>query len=109
MRHRILGFIGRGRRRRLSLLIGLAGALALAAFVITNALAVHDEGVFQLDGNAFSTANSSAGAPSEICEAVAAPSIRRTTDSASAVSPKVANSSSNRAERCSGTSAGPSW
>jgi len=51
MRHRILGFIGGGRRRRLSLLIALTGSLAaLAVLLITNAFAVHDL-KFQLDGD----------------------------------------------------------
>jgi hypothetical protein len=53
----------RDRRRRL-LLVPLLAVAALAAFAITNALAVHDEGVFQLDGNAFSTANSTPTMPS---------------------------------------------
>jgi hypothetical protein len=51
MRHRILAFIGGGRRRRLSLAAGLVVSVAaLAVFMITNALAVHDEN-FELDGN----------------------------------------------------------
>ena len=55
----------------------------------------------------FSTANASAGAAAEMSAAVDSPSIRRTTDSASSVRPNVANSSSKRASRTSGTSAPP--
>ena len=52
MRRRIHGFTGGGRRRRL-VRIALAGSVAaLGVFVLTNALAVNDLGVFQLDGNA---------------------------------------------------------
>src|SRR5437763_6154693 len=51
MRDRILGFIGWGRRRRLTLTLGLVVSVAgLAVFMITNALAVHDL-KFELDGN----------------------------------------------------------
>ena len=49
MSDRILGPKGRRRKRRLLLSLALSVA-ALAAFAITNALAVHDE-EFQLDGN----------------------------------------------------------
>ena len=51
MRHRILGLIGGGRRRRRTLTLGLVVSLAaLAVFMITNALAVHHL-KFQLDGD----------------------------------------------------------
>jgi hypothetical protein len=48
---RILGPSG-SRRRRRSLLGGLASFLLLSLLVVPNAFGVHDEGVFQLDGNA---------------------------------------------------------
>ena len=54
MRERILGF-GGGRRRRRFLLGVVASVAALGVLVITNALAVHDTGRFQLDGDAESS------------------------------------------------------
>jgi hypothetical protein len=51
MRQRILGF-GGGRRRRRVLLATMALAVALGAFLISNAMAVHDLGLFELDRNA---------------------------------------------------------
>ncbi|MFL5798027.1 MAG: hypothetical protein ACJ77A_08850 [Actinomycetota bacterium] len=53
---RILGPAGRGRRRTL---FGAFLAISLlAVFVAPNAFAVHDYGVFQLDGNALTSLNS---------------------------------------------------
>ena len=51
MRERILGF-GGGRRRRRFLLGVVASVAALGVIVVTSALAVHDTGRFQLDGDA---------------------------------------------------------
>jgi hypothetical protein len=48
---RILGPSGSGRRRR-SLFGALASFLLLSLMILPSAFAVHDEGVFQLDGNA---------------------------------------------------------
>jgi hypothetical protein len=53
---------GGGRRRRLFLLAFVLAVSALGAFMISNALAVHDLGVFQLDGDA-SSATNTAGTP----------------------------------------------
>jgi hypothetical protein len=48
---RILGPSGSGRRRR-SLFGAFVSLLLLSLLIVPNAFAVHDEGVFQLDGNA---------------------------------------------------------
>ena len=68
MRSRIRGLLTQltalrhgGRNRRGLVVLGLvASAVALSAFVLSNALAggVQEEGVFQLDGNALNTQNS---------------------------------------------------
>jgi hypothetical protein len=49
---RFIGIRGGGRRRRLRLGIILVSTALLGAFVVSNALAVHDLGLFQLDRNA---------------------------------------------------------
>ena len=50
MRKRMLRLIGSTRRRRMSALGLVISLAALAAFMVTNALAVHDL-KFELDGN----------------------------------------------------------
>lgn len=49
---RILGRSGT-RRRRGSLFAAFVSLLLLSLLIVPNAIAVHDEGIFQLDGNAF--------------------------------------------------------
>ena len=56
-RRRTLGLTG-GKRRRPVLFGTMAVVAALAAFLVSIALAVHDTGRFQLDGNALSTEQS---------------------------------------------------
>jgi hypothetical protein len=53
MRKRIVGLIG-GRRRRALLFATVASVAALGAVLVATALAVHDTGRFQLDGDASS-------------------------------------------------------
>jgi hypothetical protein len=56
---RFFGFRGGGRRRRLILAVVVSVA-ALGAFLISNALAVHDE-AFQLDGDPFASTQTNIG------------------------------------------------
>jgi hypothetical protein len=52
---RIFRFARAGGRRRRGIILGLVASIgAISIFTITNALAVHDTGAFELDGNAVS-------------------------------------------------------
>src|SRR6516225_8702754 len=62
MTKRILGAHGSRRRKRV-LLLPVLVACAMASVFVTGAQAVHDSGAFQLDGNAFNTANSTPAMP----------------------------------------------
>src|SRR5262245_24677908 len=62
-RRRILG-LTKGKRRRPALLGTMALLAALTAFLVSNALAVHDTGIFQLDGDA-STSSQPFGPPAK--------------------------------------------
>src|SRR5213079_1143521 len=57
MARKVIGLTGSRRRRWLFLCTSFA-ALAVAVLVIPSAFAVHDENVFQLDGNAVTSAQS---------------------------------------------------
>jgi hypothetical protein len=63
MATRVLGPTGSKRRRRF-LLVPILLVACTALFVIGGAQAVHDENVFQLDGNALKSLDSSPGMPS---------------------------------------------
>src|SRR4051794_12985038 len=58
MARKVIGPTGSRRRRWLFLCTSLAG-IAMAVLVIPSAFAVHDEGVFQLDGDASTALQSS--------------------------------------------------
>src|SRR6266516_3454817 len=63
MATRVLGPTGSKRRRRF-LFVPILLVACTARFVIGGEQAVHEDGVFQLDGNAQKTVDSSTGSPS---------------------------------------------
>jgi hypothetical protein len=90
LRKRTLGLAG-GRRRRPFVLGAIASLAALGAFLVSNALAVHDTGRFQLDGNALSSEQSTPEAKDDwdkVCHQVKGEdcSITENTTGATAVS-----------------------
>jgi hypothetical protein len=96
MATKVLGPTGSSRRRRF-LAVPLTLAALLALFWIAGAQAVHDTGVFQLDGNAQTSVQSSPPALEDwdlICKAHAAPITPTTCTFAAGVTPPAGTTTS---------------